>query len=88
MLRITTQPTDGPAPLLKLEGSLLEPWIAEVERLTVGPRNAGSGLQLDLSGLKFADAAGTKLLTELIRRGAKVVSCSGYVAAILQVEKS
>jgi hypothetical protein len=79
---------DGPAPLLKLEGSLLEPWIAEIERLTVDPGNAGNALQLDLLGLKFADAAGTKFLSELIRRGAKVISCSGYVAAVLHVEDS
>jgi len=37
-------------------------------------------LRLDLSGLTVADATGVRLLTELIRQGAELVACSGYVA--------
>ena len=85
MLRITTQPIDETSVLLKLEGKLLEPWIEEMQRSING---SVSNIQLDLSALTFADSAGIQALADLIRHGAKLTACSGYVAALLQMEKS
>ena len=83
MLRITKQPIDESTILLKLEGKLLEPWIEEIERSINGSVKT---IKLDLSTLTFADLAGTQALADLLRRGAKLTACSGYIAALLHVE--
>jgi ABC-type transporter Mla MlaB component len=85
MLRITR--LDGPdaAQTFKLEGKLLEPWVAEVLHVCT-PCNGRTSL--DLSGLTFVDQAGAKLLKELIRRGLTVSACSAFVAELLRREHS
>ena len=49
---------------------------------------AGTGpagrINLDLSALIFVDAAGERLLRELIAQGIQVVACSSYVAELLR----
>jgi ABC-type transporter Mla MlaB component len=85
MLRITKQSMDGSTTTFKLEGKLLEPWIEELQHSITGQSNA---IRLDLSALTFADAAGMHVLAELIRNGATVSGCSGYISALLHVEKS
>jgi hypothetical protein len=88
MLRISTHEVSDSTILLKLEGKMLEPWVEELERCAVACLANHSGLKLDLSALVFADAAGAKALLKLIRNGASLAACSGYLAAILHVEKS
>ncbi|MBI2807532.1 MAG: STAS domain-containing protein [Planctomycetes bacterium] len=85
MLRITRHPIDESNTLLKLEGKMLEPWIEEVQRSING---SVSSIELDLSALTFTDSAGIRVLADLLRHGAKLTACSGYVAALLQMEKS
>jgi ABC-type transporter Mla MlaB component len=68
----------------KLEGKLLEPWVAEV--LNVCTTCQSGRTSLDLSGLNFVDQAGAKLLKDLIRRGIAVSACSGFVAELLHLE--
>jgi anti-anti-sigma regulatory factor len=85
MLRITNQPIDESTILLKLEGKLLEPWIEEIKDSINGSQKT---ITLDLSSLTFADIAGTQLLADLIRHGAKLIACSGFIAALLHVETS
>lgn len=85
MLRITRQRIDEQTIFLKLEGKLLEPWIEEMQRSIDG---SVSSVKLDLSALAFADPAGIQVLADLIRHGAKLTACSGYIAALLQMEKS
>ena len=87
MLRITQQRLDKSAIVLRLEGKLLEDWIDELLRSLRSATVEGSGLQLDLSALTFADAAGQKVLAQLIDDGVTITACSGYVAALLHVEK-
>ena len=84
MLRITRQPIGESSVQLKLEGKLLEPWIEEMQRSI---SDSQSNIQLELSALTFADAAGIEALAKLIRAGAVLTTCSGYVAALLQAEK-
>ena len=85
MLRITRQPIDDSTILLKLEGKLLEPWIEELQRSINGFTKT---IKLDLSALTFVDVAGMHVLADLIRNGAIVSACSGYISALLHVEKS
>ena len=88
MLRITTQSAADPSGvLLKLEGKLLDPWVEELERSINGPLSRPNEVRLDLSDLSFADSAGIQVLSRLIRGGATLVGCSGFIAALLQREK-
>jgi hypothetical protein len=79
MLRITA--TTG-GELLKLEGKLLGPWVGELARACDRPRPP----RLDLAGLTFADAAGARLLRELLVRGATVAGSSTFIAELLRLE--
>ena len=88
MLRITTQETSDSVVLLKLEGKLLEPWVEELKQACSGLLATHTTLKLDLAALVFADASGAKALLDLIDAGASVTACSGYLAALLHVEKS
>ena len=68
---------------LKLEGKLLGPWIDELSRACEEPRTPPSCLRLDLAAVTFIDSVGVKLLDDLIRQGATIVGCSGFIADLL-----
>jgi hypothetical protein len=88
MLRITRIEGQDTTQTFKLEGKLLEPWVAEVLNVC-SPRGDGAGrTSLDLSGLTFVDQAGATLLKDLLHRGATIAACSGFVAALLHLENS
>jgi ABC-type transporter Mla MlaB component len=70
-----------------LEGKLLRPWVNEIRELFC-QRVPAPLPRLDLSALTFVDGAGVELLRDLIRQGAKVESCSAFVAALLQLNES
>lgn len=74
---------DAEGTLLHLQGKLLGPWVDELRRAA----GAGGRLRLDLSCLTFADSAGEDLLRALLAGGAELVSCSGFVAALLQTKE-
>jgi hypothetical protein len=80
MLRIT--PVAGPrsAETFKLEGKLVGPWVAALREACVGR----VPLHLDLTGVRFIDAAGVALLRELSGNGATLTGCSGLIAELLQ----
>jgi hypothetical protein len=84
MLRIT-RCVDGDRELLKLEGKLLGPWVAELTGVSP-PGPAAAGARLDLAALTFVDEAGIRLLRDLLDRGAVVLACSGFVAEMLRLE--
>jgi hypothetical protein len=81
MLRLTRIVDTHSVEIIRLEGKLVEPWVEEVRRAcpaSRGPRG------LDLSAITFVDAAGERLLRELLGEGIDVVACSGYVAELLR----
>ena len=63
MLRITVEEKTETM-VLKLEGRLAGPWVAELDRLweKVSRQRAGRKLQLDLRATTFADADGIRSL--------------------------
>ena len=73
-------------PTLKLEGKLLGPWVDELRRVCEGLRTPPSGLRLNLASVTFIDPAGIKLLGDLIliRLGATVSECTGFVDELLR----
>jgi hypothetical protein len=88
MLRITRVEGENSMPTLKLEGKLLEPWIAELQRVST-PANGSEGRgSLDLSGLTYVDQAGSRALKGLLDRGYTVSACSRFVAELLHLESS
>jgi hypothetical protein len=86
MLRITLIDGQNSTQIFKLEGKLLEPWVAEVLNVCTSSEGGAGRTRLDLSGLTFVDQAGAKLLKELIRGGIAVSACSGFVAELLHLE--
>ena len=85
MLRITRIDGRDEAKTFKLEGKLLEPWVAEVLRVCTAPKGRAT---LDLSGLTYVDQAGASLLRDLLHRGHTVSACSGFIAELLHLENS
>jgi hypothetical protein len=85
MLRITTTNCDEAARTFKLEGKLLGPWIGELESAFATSQVSPEGVCLDLHDVTFVDAAGARYLARLLRDGARVISCSGFVAEILDL---
>jgi ABC-type transporter Mla MlaB component len=85
MLLITRSEGSDLTRTVKLEGKLLEPWIGELESACGESLVTPNRVCLDLCDLTFVDAAGTRFLARLIRDGAKVVACSGFVAELLHL---
>ena len=85
MLRITWTDLEGRASnqTLQLEGKLLGPWVDELGRACEELRIPPHCLRLDLAGVTFVDPIGVKLLDELVRQGATIETCSGFIADLL-----
>jgi hypothetical protein len=88
MMMITVTESSESRRLYKVEGKLVGPWVHELkhacEELEIPP----SCLRLDLGAVSFIDSAGVKLLDELIRRGATIVACSGFLVEMLNLDKA
>ena len=84
MLRITRLMGTHLTQTIRVEGKLLRPWVDEVRKACVSGTDPARRTSLDLSALTFVDAAGERLLRDLISRGIKVVACSSYVAELLR----
>ena len=76
MLMITRSDRSDLTRTLKLEGKLLEPWIAQLESACGESLDSPDRVCLDLHDLMFVDAAGARFLASLIRDGAKELSPS------------
>jgi hypothetical protein len=90
VLRIT-RVDDGASdsiPTLKLEGKLLGPWVDELRRVCEELHTPPTGLCLNLAGVTFIDPAGIELLGDLIRLGATISACTGFVDEMLKRNSS
>ena len=86
MLRISQVNGDNSAPMLKVEGKLRGPWVAELARECDELQGSLGCLSLDLSAVTFVDGPGVELLRGLLGRGVTLAACSGLVAELLRVE--
>jgi hypothetical protein len=66
----------GRGETVRLEGSLLGPWVNEARELYDLSASQASRIRLDLAELFYLDEDGRVLLCEWIRRGAEVTACS------------
>lgn len=85
MLKITCLTTTANEAIFKLEGKLVGPWVEEFQRAVSPAAKNPAPLRLDLAGVAFADAAGADCLRTLLRGGAQLVACSGFVAELLEL---
>lgn len=83
MLRITKCENDYGQFVMRLEGKLLEPWVAEFLPLCCA-NEAGSLPRLDLSDLTFVDEAGLAILRQFLASGGQLERCSPFVAELLK----
>ncbi len=83
MLRIEATAT-GSSELFALEGRLAGAWVEALRRAVADALERGRRIELDLSALHFADAAGAELLRDLIGRGARVKKSSSFITQLLQ----
>jgi len=81
MLRVHTESDPNGGMVVRLEGSLVGPWIDVVRRVLNGvPAGA---LAIDLSTLAYADRDGERLLRDLAGR-AELRGCSPFMAELLR----
>ena len=73
----------GLIPTLQLEGKLVGPWVVELSRACEELRTPPSSLRLNLSAVTFIDPAGIRLLSDLVRQGATITGCSGFIEELL-----
>ena len=86
MLRVTPSSHDQSGRTLKLEGKLVEPWVAEVRELLESTVMAAP-VSLDVSSLSYVDDAGVEFLHQLVRRGFQLVGTTPYVAQLLRLRR-
>jgi hypothetical protein len=69
--------------VLRLEGRIAGPWVAEFRNCVKGHISEGRVVKLDLEGVSFSDANGIRLLSELRSSGASLLGCSAFIEAQL-----
>jgi hypothetical protein len=80
MLVRITQHSEGSLTIITIDGSLGREGVAELEHLCQG---VPSPLALDLTYLRWVDAAGITLLNTLADTGAQLRGVSPYIALLL-----
>jgi anti-anti-sigma regulatory factor len=86
VLKITRLPRKGRMLTVKLEGVILGPWVDTVREACTSRRRGPRRLGLDLAAVTYVDAAGVRLLRDLIRAGVEIAACSSFVAELLRAE--
>jgi anti-anti-sigma regulatory factor len=79
MLRITPIESGNHQVVLRLEGRLSGPWVIELGEACEKALSEGKALVLNLAEVTFLDGTGLDLLTNIQRRGVKLVDCSMFV---------
>jgi hypothetical protein len=88
VLKITEIAQNDSGRTLKPEGKLLGPWVDELRNVCTQPLNRAEQVGLDLAAVTFVNAAGAKLLRELIREGIIITQCSAFVAELLHAAEA
>jgi ABC-type transporter Mla MlaB component len=81
MLRISRADSNHVASL-RLEGKLLEPWLGELRR-EIASVDGQLAVELDISGLSYADPAGALLLATLENNGIRLNAASPFLRSLI-----
>jgi hypothetical protein len=85
MCRITTR-TSVDELVIKLEGSLVGPWVLELEACwrDAVPKLGGRRMRIDLTAVWHVDDAGRELMTFMYRGGASFVASGCVMPEVLR----
>ena len=88
MLRITVREEHGWA-TLRVEGTLVGPWVAELERCWQETLVSPEQILIDLDEVIFLDSGGRKLLEQMYAAGTRLRGKRPHTAYILeQIEEA
>jgi ABC-type transporter Mla MlaB component len=87
MLKIS-EPSWNHAAVLKAEGHLVGPWVAELDAACARHLESKQPLALDVSDVLFADRAGLALLLRLRSGGVTLLDVSPFLAEELRITAS
>src|SRR6516165_4964979 len=89
MIRITEIELGGARTLLRIEGNLTADTSSNLERVAeAGFAAHPRALELDASGVVFADRKGVELLRSLVWSGARLVRCSALVSELMSTAEA
>lgn len=84
MLKISQTGPVNHSTTLRLEGSLVGPWVEELEHLCAPLVSNGTQLKLELAEVSFADNKGVALLVNLRSRGTRLLNATPFLAEQLK----
>lgn len=84
MLKISRVEPVNHAVTLRLEGRVVGPWVAELQKSCEAVLTEGRPLQLHLAEVQFLDAIGVALLSSLRSRGVSLLDCPPFAAEQLK----
>lgn len=84
MLKISEAGTVNETVVLKLEGRIAGPWVAEVLNACERFLSEHRALKLDLADVSFLDRIGTAAISSLKSRGVSLENCSPFVVEQLK----
>ena len=87
VLKISTQSEELQTVTIKLEGEILEPFVETVRDACKKWQSRAKCVRLDLAGVSYVDAAGARLLSDLMRAGVQVAACSNFISELLRHER-
>lgn len=70
--------------ILRLEGRIVGPWVAELAQTCENALAGGGPLRLHLADVDFMDSSGVALLGVLRSRGVELLECPPFASAQLQ----
>jgi RNA polymerase sigma-70 factor (ECF subfamily) len=88
MMRITRRQKENTVARYQVEGSITQQTVGELKAACEASFANHPTLLLDLSGVRFVDAAGIEGLHSLTRRGAGLIGCSGFLTEMLQANSA
>ena len=88
MLKISQIESGNPTAILRLEGRITGPWVAELRKACEKFIDDRKPLQLDLAEVTYADPNGLSALASLMSRGVLLGDCSAFLAEQLRPTRS
>jgi anti-anti-sigma regulatory factor len=86
VLKITRLSPKGRMLTLKFEGEIRGPWVGAVRDACTERGRRSGRLRLDLAAVTYVDAAGARLLRDLMGEGIVIAACSSFVGELLHRE--
>lgn len=84
MLRISVINDSTETIQLRVEGSLVGPWVDELRRQSNEASSQATTVTIDLEKLRFVDSTGVALLRELAEKHIAHLNCSPFISQQLK----